>query len=52
MLFHYFMFLLNLQVICAFVSARAIVILPQTYIPLYLIETLGMDRVSEYMHCT
>ena len=42
---------LDIQVICAFVSARAIVILSQTYIPLYLIETLGMDRVSEYIVC-
>ena len=34
------------QTACGFVAARYIVILPQTYIPLYFIDTLGMDKVE------
>ena len=35
-----------LQVACGFVAARIVVVLPQTYLPFYLIDTLNMDRVS------
>ena len=46
-----------LQVACGYVAARVVVILPQTYLPLYLIDTLKMDRVGSnnyvmYVECT
>ena len=39
-----------LQVACGFVAARVVVILPQTYLPLYLLDTLNMDRVRISMY--
>lgn len=36
----------SLQVICGFVSSRMIYLLTQSYLPLYLLNTLKMDRVS------
>lgn len=33
---------------CAFVTARIVFILPQTYLPLYLIDTLHMDKVGAH----
>lgn len=37
---------LSQQTACGFVAARYVVILPQTYIPLYYIDTLKMDKVK------
>ena len=36
----------HLQVACAFVAARVVILLPQGFIPLYLLDTLKMDRVK------
>lgn len=36
---------LSLQAICGFVTARIIFVVPQTYLPLYLTDTLRMKKV-------
>ena len=33
------------QVICTFIVAKLVTVIPLTYIPFYLLETLGMDKV-------